>query len=78
MPFLTDTYENETLFTEVSHVDNSLAPRRPYRTQLPVLEPGESAEFPIVLHAGQLAEQHLRLLFVFREVFGFTRSHRIH
>ena len=60
--------------TEVLHSHNSLAPQRPYRIPLkssqgsPTLYPGDSIEFPVVLHAERLGEQELCLLFVYREV----------
>lgn len=68
---------------------NSLAPRTPYRVPLnetsgaPDLAPSDVLQVPLILHASQVAEQDLCLLFVFREVstafFPYTfRSYFTH
>ncbi|KAJ6574977.1 ER-golgi trafficking TRAPP I complex 85 kDa subunit-domain-containing protein [Mycena capillaripes] len=54
--------------TEVSRSDNSLALEQPYHlTMIGSLQPGDTTEVSVVIHAGQIGEQQLSLLFVYRE-----------
>ncbi|KII93831.1 hypothetical protein PLICRDRAFT_36073 [Plicaturopsis crispa FD-325 SS-3] len=55
--------------TEIFHSDNRLAPRQPHHVPLS-LPPGDSTQVPITIHAGNLGEHALRILFVYREKDG--------
>jgi hypothetical protein len=54
--------------TEILHSINSILPQQPFRIPLDKsLLPGDSVEFSVILHADQVSEHDLCLLFVFRE-----------
>ncbi|KAJ7900204.1 ER-golgi trafficking TRAPP I complex 85 kDa subunit-domain-containing protein [Mycena olivaceomarginata] len=56
----------ETDDDDVSRSDNSLSLQQPYH--LPVtLQPGDSTEVSVTIHASQVGERELSLLFVYRE-----------
>ncbi|KAJ7492750.1 ER-golgi trafficking TRAPP I complex 85 kDa subunit-domain-containing protein [Mycena latifolia] len=56
---------------EISRSDNSLTFPQPYRIPIgedsTALQPGDSTEVPVIIHAGRIGEQELSLLFVYRE-----------
>jgi trafficking protein particle complex subunit 8 len=56
--------------SEVFRSNNTLAPQGPYQLSLKgnPLNPGDTVSVSVMLHATQIALQHLCLLFVFREV----------
>ena len=54
--------------TEILHSINSILPQQPFLIPLEnSLLPGDSVEFSVTLHADQVSEHDLCLLFVFRE-----------
>ncbi|KAG6862433.1 hypothetical protein C0995_011873 [Termitomyces sp. Mi166 len=56
-----------TASTEVIQSHNSLEPRKPLRIPFD-LNPSETTEYPIQLHAEAIGNQELHLLFVYREI----------
>ncbi|KAG6878643.1 hypothetical protein C0993_001166 [Termitomyces sp. T159_Od127] len=58
--------EGSSASAEVIQSNNSLEPRKPLRIPLE-LNPGESFEYPILIHAHAIGRQALKLLFVHRE-----------
>lgn len=57
--------------TEILHSENSILPQQPYHVPLDKdLAPGDNIEFSVVVHADQISERDLCLLFVFREAHG--------
>ncbi|KAJ7275176.1 ER-golgi trafficking TRAPP I complex 85 kDa subunit-domain-containing protein [Mycena haematopus] len=52
--------------TDVSRSDNSLSLPQPYHFAM-TLQPGEHSEVSVVIHASQVGERELSLLFVYRE-----------
>ena len=56
------------LLTKILHSINSILPQQPFLIPLEnSLLPGDSVEFSVTLHADQVSEHDLCLLFVFRE-----------
>lgn len=53
--------------TDVSRSDNSLSLQQPYHLPM-TLQPGDSTEVSVTIHASQVGERELSLLFVYREV----------
>lgn len=63
-----DDDESESTPTgEVIRSQNSLKPQEPLRLPVTRIEPGESLNLPVVLHAERAGTHELNLMFVFRE-----------
>ncbi|KAJ7071158.1 ER-golgi trafficking TRAPP I complex 85 kDa subunit-domain-containing protein [Mycena amicta] len=70
---------SSTSGTQVEHSDNSLVLPVPYRIALTsALNPGDSVEVSLLVHASRVGEQQLSLLFVYREVVDLTETDSFH